>query len=127
METDIVALFVPIVSVTVIGLVLVAFFFFRHKSRAQLQQTVRDALEKGSELTPELIDRLAGPKGGPDRDLRRALIFIAVGIATAMFGFIVDDPDALRAMAAISSFPILIGVAYLAMWKFTDRGDKADS
>lgn len=127
MQTDLVALFIPIVSMLVIGVVLVAFFYFRHRNRTQLQETLRDAMEKGSDLTPELIERLAGPKGGADRDLRRAIVFVAIGVATALFGFIVDDPDAFRAMAAISAFPILIGIAYVLMWKFTDRGDKADT
>ena len=127
MQTDLVALFIPIVSMIVLGIVIVAFFYFRHRNRSQLQETLRDAMEKGSELTPELIERLAGPTGGPDRDLRRAIVFVAIGIAAILFGYLVDEPDAFRAMAAISSFPILIGVAYLLMWKFTDRGDKADT
>ena len=124
MEPDLIGLFVPIVSMVVIGLVLIAFFYFRSRNRAQLQVTVRQAIEKGNELTPELIERLTGPAPGPDRDLRKALIWLAVGLSFALFGIILDEDDAVRAMIAIGMFPIFIGVAYLLMWKFTDRGTK---
>ena len=121
MSVEIVAVFVPIVSMIVIGLVIVAFFYFRNKARSALQGTIQQAMEKGQELTPELIDRLAGPKPGPDRDLRRALIWLAVGIGFVLFGAIIQEEDAFRALAAIGMFPVLVGIAYLVMWKFTDR------
>ena len=121
MEEDVIGLFVPIVSMIVIGTVLIAFFYFRSRNRSQLQSTIQLAIEKGNELTPELIDRLAGPRQGPDRDFRRGLIWLAVGISFVLFGGIINDEDALRALSAIGMFPMLIGVAYLIMWKTTNR------
>ena len=122
-ETEIVALFVPIVSMMVIGLVLIAFFYFRYKGRVALQETVQRALEKGTELTPELLDRLAGPKNGPDGDLRKGLVWSAVGIAFVLFGLAIPDDEAQAVMPALGMFPLLIGGAYLAMWKLTNRSD----
>lgn len=122
-ETDIVALFVPIVSMIVIGLVVVAFFYFRHRNKSQLQQTIQTALDKGTELTPELIDRLAGPRPGPDGDLRKALVWIAVGISFCLFGIFVGEDDAVGPLAGIGMFPLLIGIAYLVMWKFARSGE----
>lgn len=118
MSDDILAMFIPITSVLVIGVVFVALFYFRSKNRMQLQLTVREAISKGNELTPELIDRLAGPRPGPSHDLRRAFVWLAVGIACALFGVIVDEDDAVRPLLAIGMFPMLVGVAYLLMWKF---------
>ena len=122
MNEDIIALLAPIVSVTVIGIVLIAFFHYRAKNRGQLQTTIQQAVEKGNELTPELIDRLAGPKPGPDRDFRRGLIWLAVGVGFVLFGAIIQEEDAFRALSAIGMFPLLIGSAYLVMWKFGNRG-----
>ena len=48
MATEIVALFVPIVSMVVIGLVIVAFYYYRHKSRKATQETIRQALERST-------------------------------------------------------------------------------
>ena len=122
MNEDIIALLVPIVSVTVIGIVLIAFFHYRAKNRGQLQTTIQQAVDKGNELTPELIDRLAGPKPGPDRDFRRGLIWLAVGVGFVLFGAIIQEEDAFRALSAIGMFPLLIGSAYMVMWKFGNRG-----
>ena len=121
MKAELIGLFVPIVSMLVIGTVLIAFFYFRSRNRSQLQSTIQQAIEKGNELTPELIDRLAGPKPGPDRDFRRGLIWLAVGISFVLFGAIIQEEDAFRALSAIGMFPMLIGVAYLIMWKTTNR------
>ena len=121
MDENVVAIFVPIVSVIVVGVVVVALFYFKAKNRTQLQLTVREAIEKGNELSPELIDRLAGPKPGPLQDLRRALVWLAVGIATAGFGAILGEEESVRPLLAVGMFPTLIGIAYLVMWKLNDR------
>lgn len=122
METDIVALFVPIVSMIVIGFTVVAFFYYRYRNKSELQKTIQQALEKGQDLTPDLIDRLAGPKQGPQADLRKALVWLAVGIGFICFGVLIGEPDATGPLAAIGMFPTLIGIAYLIMWKFAKPG-----
>ena len=48
MGPEVIALFVPIVSMLVIGGVIVAYYYFRHKSRTALQETLRQALDKGA-------------------------------------------------------------------------------
>ena len=124
MGPEVIALFVPIVSMLVIGGVIVAYYYFRHKSRTALQETLRQALDKGAELTPELLEQLAGPRPGPDADLRKALIWSAVGIGFICLGLFIPEEDAEGALAGVGTFPLLIGVAYFVMWKFT--GDKKD-
>lgn len=122
MEEDVVVMFVPIVSVIVVGLILTSFFYFRYKSRMGMQQTIQRAIDKGNELTPELLDRLAGPRPTAAHDLRLALVWIAVGTAFVLFGAILDEEEAFRALAAIGMFPLLIGTAYLIIWKIGARG-----
>ncbi len=121
MQEDVVALFIPIVSMVVTGLVIWAFFLYRHKTRTKVQETIQAALDKGAELTPELIDRMAGPQPGPDRDFRRGLIAIAIGIAFALFGVTLNEPDAVRPLIAVGTFPFLVGVAYMLMWRLGQR------
>lgn len=121
MDENIIALFIPIVSVIVTGLIVWAFFLYRFKTRSRVQETIQSALEKGNELTPELIDRMAGPQTSKDRDMRRGLVSIAVGIAFAIFGFMVDERDAVLPMIGIGMFPFLVGLAYLLMWRLGKR------
>ncbi len=121
MTEDIIALFIPIVSMAVLGLVLWAFFHYRYKTRVRVQETIQAALERGNELTPDLVDRMAGPKPGEDQDLRRGLIAISIGLAFAVLGLLVDDADAVGPMVGVGSFPFLIGIAYIIMWRFGRR------
>ena len=111
-------LWIPIASFIAITIVFVAWFYFRHREKSDTQKTFRLALEKGSELSPEFIKQLGTPEPGKDRDLRRGLIWLAIGISFAIFGFAVDEPDAIGPLLGISAFPGLVGLAYLIMWRY---------
>jgi len=79
------------------------------------------ALDKGQELTPEVIDRLGHPKPSKDKDLRLGVIWLSLAVGLVLIGFAVPDEDALRGLLAGAAFPFAIGVAYLILHKFTDR------
>jgi hypothetical protein len=112
---------IPIVMFIALAVVFVFFFWFRYRSRAEMQHTIRAALDKGQELTPELIDRLGQPKPIEHADRRRAIISIAIAIATAAFGFILDEQDAVRPFLAIAAFPFTLGIAYLIISRFSEQ------
>jgi len=88
-----------------------------------MQMTIRSAIEKGQELSPEIIDRLGNPMPAKDKDLRLALIWLALAIGLALCGYFVPDPSghAFQGTLAGAAFPLCIGVAYLIMWRFTDN------
>jgi hypothetical protein len=102
-------------------LLIALFFVLRFKSRRDMQDTIRTALDKGQDLTPELIDRLGHPKDPKDKDLRLAVIWLALAIGLVLIGVAVPDPDAFRGTLAGAAFPFTIGIAYLLLHKFTDR------
>jgi hypothetical protein len=113
---------IPIVMFMGITIVFVALFWFRYKSRSELQSTIRTALDKGQELTPEVIDRLGHPKASKDKDLRMGIVWIAVAIGLVGFGFgIPDEDEVARIFAGIAGFPFMMGIAYLILHKFTDH------
>jgi hypothetical protein len=115
-------LYIPIVLFICLAVVFGLFLMFRYRARADMQMTVRSALDKGQELTPELVERLGQPKPAPHADLRRALIWIAVGVGFALFGYILDQDDAVRPLIAVGTFPTVIGIAYLILSIFTEKG-----
>jgi hypothetical protein len=115
-------LYIPIVLFICLAVVFGLFLMFRYRARADMQMTVRSALDKGQELTPELVERLGQPKPAPHADLRRALIWIAVGVGFALFGYILDEDDAVRPLIAVGTFPTVIGIAYLILSIFTEKG-----
>jgi hypothetical protein len=113
---------VPIVGILGVTAVLIVFAWFKHKTKQGMQQTFRAALDKGQELTPEIIDRLGHPKSAKDKDLRLGVIWVAVAIGLVAFGFgIPDEDEVARIFMGIAAFPLLIGLAYLILNKITDR------
>ena len=115
---------IPITLFIGITVVVCLFFWFRYRMRSDMQQTIRTAIEKGQELSPEIVDRLGQPKPHRDRDLRLAMIWLALAIALAVFGFAlpVDEAEAQHVFMGIAAFPFCLGVAFLIMWRFTERG-----
>ena len=115
--------FIPIVLFIMVGIVLVALFWFRYKTRAELQQTVRNALERGVELSPELIDRLGAAKPPKGKDLRLGVIWMSIALALLLCALAIQEPDALPGILAAAAFPFSIGLAYLLLWAVISRHD----
>lgn len=114
---------IPIVMFISVAVVFIAAFWFRQRARDAMQQTIRMALDKGHELTPEIIDRLGHPKASKYKDLRLGMIWMSLAIGLLLCGFAVPDPTghALRGCLAGAAFPFAIGVAYLILYRVTGK------
>lgn len=112
---------IPIIMFISIAVVLCVLFWFRYRARSDMQVTFRAALERGQELTPEVIDRLGHPKPSKDKDLRLGIIWLALAVGLVLVGIAVQEPDAIRGTMAGAAFPLCIGIAYLILHKFTGR------
>lgn len=121
-------LFVPIAFFAALAIIVSYFLWFRFRSRQETQQTIRSAIDKGHQLTPELVESLGQPRRPParpskDKDLRLALIWLAIAASFALFGLAMAGiaEEVWTVMLAVSAFPFMIGLAYLVMWRFTER------
>lgn len=112
---------IPVVLFGATAFVFCVYFWFRFKGRSEMQQTIRIALDKGHELTPEIIDRLGAPKSSKDKDLRLGVIWTAVAAGLVLCGVAIPEEEAFRGTLAGAAFPFSIGVAYLLLHRFTDR------
>lgn len=109
-DLDAVALFLTV------GAVLISFFYFRHRTRREMLGTVRAAIERGQELSPELLESLSGEAGG-QRDLRLGVIWLALACGVASLGFAVDAEP----LFGVAAFPLFVGLAYLVLWWVSSR------
>lgn len=105
---------IPITLFLIIGLVLCMSFYFRYRTRREVQQTLRLALESGRELTPEFLAAAADEPAGGGRDLRRGVIACALAVALAVSAWVLDTEE----LYGIAAFPLMLGFAYLALWRF---------
>ena len=83
----------------------------RLKRTRMLHETIRQMIEKGQPIPPELLqpaDRQCRPRS----DLRRGLIFIATGIGLIVW-FLVQQ----NSIWPVALIPLLIGVAFLITWR----------
>ena len=114
--------------------------YFRSRDKAQMQETLRTALEKGVSLPPELIAALQSNLSTavvPTRegDLRRGIVLIACGIGFALLGYglwyglmSVSDEGAYITGGSVAGFgaiPGLIGIAYLVLWAMKPKTPKS--
>jgi hypothetical protein len=95
---------IPVVMFIGLSVVLSLWVWFRFKGKREMQVTLRSAIEKGQDLSPELIENLINPPVSPQRDL--------------LFGVILGEEDAIRPLLGIAMFPFSIGVAFLLMHHF---------
>ena len=65
---------IPMVMFISIAVVFVFWFYFRHRGRMEMQQTFRMALEKGTELTPELIRQMGELVISDRKDFQKAVL-----------------------------------------------------
>jgi hypothetical protein len=108
---------VPIVLFLAIAVTYCVKYYFAYRGRQDAQKTVRVALERGDPMSPELLDRLVQSPVPKRTDVRRGVIGIFLGIGLGAFGFILGDEDAVRPMLAVGLVPLLLGLAYLLLWR----------
>jgi len=118
---------VPFIVFGSVALIFIFAFYFGQKKQSEVQQTIRKAVENGSQLTPDLVRSIGAPKMPKNTDLRRGIILIAIAAAIIVFGWGVEgyaDDETFYTMIGIAAFPGLVGLAYLGFHFFTPRQDR---
>ncbi|WP_193161755.1 DUF6249 domain-containing protein [Microbulbifer hainanensis] len=118
MNEDTLELLVPFAFFLLIGVSLWMVLHFRARKALEIQETVRFALDKGVELSPELLERLGVDNSQhPQKDFRNGIAWIMTAVGIALFGFFIPDPshNAFKAMLAIAALPLVAGLSYLVM------------
>ena len=109
---------IPIIMFIVLGIVILGYYYWNHKNRETIMDTVQKAMDQGKELTPELLMQLGAAVNPKDRDLGRGVIFLALGIAGLLCGlFFNEEPEIVRGIWAGSVFPVMLGLGFLLVWK----------
>ena len=117
---------VPFIVFGSLVLVMWLVSHFNFKKRQTVHDTVRHAIDGGQQVSMELVENMALIVDPVRADLLRGVLFIAVGLAIMVLGAIVasHEQEAVGPIFGIASFPIILGVAYLGLWKF-GHGRKA--
>lgn len=133
--------FIPIFAIFAvfgsITAIIVGPTYFKSRERREMQATVRAAIDKGQPLPPEVIDALSteATKNIPSRsrDIRRGIIWLAVGIGMAAFSLINDlrgfgddwndGPNFDGGLLGLAAIPVTIGLAFIVLSFFNKNKD----
>ena len=122
--------FIPIFAIFAvfgtITAIIVGPTYLKSREKREMQTTVRHAIDKGQDLPPELIDAMtrdvASKLPSRTRDLRRGVIWLAVGIGFAAFSYLSnlgwsdhDIQEATAAMMGQAAIPATIGLAFIVL------------
>ena len=92
---------------------------YRSEERARMHETLRIAFDKGQSLPPEIVESLVQekPRPTPERDLRSGVIWLAVGIGLAIFGYMAgyEEEEARYVLTGMAAVPALVGVALIVL------------
>lgn len=115
---DLVAIVVPVTLFLAILLGVFSTHMLRIRKQAQLHQTLRVMIEKGTDIPPELF----APPNAAYSDLRRGLVLVGIGLSLLILIGMVDGfADGSWAVGLIPAF---IGAAYLIVWRYSQRAEK---
>lgn len=132
---------VPLAFFAMIAAIVILPQYLRYKDRARLHETLRQAMDKGQPLPPELVGALATSRAGAvdpvepfaypvadraQRDLRRGVIWLAVGVGIVLIGAafyaglydVGGAPQTFASFAGIGAIPACIGLAFVGLWWF---------
>ena len=135
--------FVPLVFFTFLAVVIVVPQILKSRDRARMYEVMRAAYEKGQPVPPDMMAAMntrdrdveaayyATPDMQSHRDLRRGIVWMAVGVGLFLIGglfyaMLYNDGGAIEtgmSFAAFGAIPFCIGLAFMALWFFT-RGKR---
>lgn len=133
--------FIPLFAIfAVFGTITAIVFgptYLKSRERREMQTTLRHAIDKGQDLPPEVIDAMTKDvsKNLPSRtrDIRRGIIWLAVGIGIAAFGMITGSNfhndgwggghGMDTGLLGVSAIPITVGLAFIVLSFFNKNKD----
>ncbi len=109
---------------TIIGTVTVI-TYFRFRGRQEMLATIRASIESGQTLSADVLSEIAASLYNKKNDLRRGMVYVAIGVAFLVLSVTIDDHEAVGPLMGLSAFPFFIGFAYLILW-YIGRRDGGD-
>jgi F0F1-type ATP synthase membrane subunit c/vacuolar-type H+-ATPase subunit K len=125
---------IPLAGIGMIIAIVLGPAYLKSRERREIQETVRTAIDKGQPLPPEMIDAMtrdvAKTLPSRTRDIRRGIIWLAVGVGIAAFSYLSavgwHDNDAgefFGGMTGVAAIPVTIGLAFLVLSFFNKNKD----
>lgn len=104
---------IPIFFFLTVGVTIIAVLIYRYRNFLAAQETLKKLIDSEETLSPELIQSIGVKKPpAPFADLRRGVLLVTFGIATALFGQFIPEDEANQVFLGLSAFPIFLGIGF---------------
>jgi hypothetical protein len=111
------SIFIPITAFAMVVAIVWVVQAYVSRNRSVFMETVRSAIDKGVQLSPETIKALGAPKSNKHGDIKWGTIWVAVALAFITLGWSIQsvepDEEVFRVMAGVAAFPGFVGLALL--------------
>ena len=136
---------VPLTFFAFLAAIIIVPQVLKSRDRQRMYETMRAAYERGQPVPPQFMEAMSRPgvereiesaaaytRPPAERDLRRGIVWTAVGVGLILIGVISaaadwgvswtdGRTDALATCAALGAIPLCVGLAFLALWFFSSR------
>lgn len=116
-----VAIIVPLIVFASLVLIVAMPFYFRYRNRRVIYEAIKISVEKTGEADPKLISAITHDAIGPNADLRRGILLLALAAALAVIGVSSQGEFIDLPLWTIAFLPGLIGAAYIGFHFFVPR------
>ncbi len=112
---------IPLAPFLMVAALVLVPRYYRNKERQEMQATIRAAIDKGQPLPPEMIEAMSkdvpARVKSPRNDLRAGVVWLAVGLGVAAFGYAVgwEEREAVAPILGLACIPAFIGLALIAL------------
>ena len=120
MSAELATLFIIIGTLT---LIIVFHMSNCYKLKVKTHELLEKSIEKGIDVTPELIEKLNHEKSPRYKDFRRGIIMACIGAAVFCFSLIIPEDDTSKVFRGLSLLPIFMGAGFLLVWKVNKYDD----
>ncbi len=117
---------IPFVVFGSLAAVIISYFSYAHKNKVATLNTIEKAVENGTNLTPELLEKMSQSKAAQPpkvKDLRRGVILASIGLAGFVSSFMFSDPEPQEVFRILSMLPFFMGAGFLLVWKLNRYED----
>ncbi len=112
---------VPVASFVMLVFLVAIPFYFSYRKRRVVFDTLKATVEKTGTVDPHLVDAITADNIGPNADLRRGILLLAVAGGLICLGMFIPEEEATAPLMGIAAFPGLIGLAYTLFHFFIPR------
>ena len=114
---------VPLAPFLMVVAIIAIPAWLKSRDRREMQKTLRAAIDKGQPMPPEIIEAMskegARPPSTANRDMRIGVIWLAVALGVALFGWMLSyvdgDGEVFYVMSGMAAIPGFIGLAFIVL------------